>query len=188
MKIKLLTIIFGLFACSLFAQNQVHTIGVSTGLGIGSNSNTFTDSMGQELIVDDISGATEFSYNFRLTENWAIDANYLTANGNRSSFLIVDTFLNDKFSMDEFSLGLKGILPVSEHNDFFIRLNLSSYHYDVKNNSNRLINKSGIGSVAGIGWQYHFNNGLQFGTSYNYHQLGSNVKEIFGNIGLSYRF
>ena len=184
MKIKTFAILSALIISPLMADDKLHSIGIAT--GIGSSQDTFKDSSGQELLVDDLSGTTEFSYNYKFAENWALDVNYLTANSTRASF-IFDLFLDNKFSMNEISLGVKGTLPLSEHNDFFIRLNASSYNYKIKNDIARLIDKNGIGAVAGLGWQYHFDNGLQFNVSYNYHNLG-NIDFNFGSFGIAYRF
>ena len=184
MKLKIVSILICLNCYSLFAEEKLHTIGVST--GFGSSQDTFKDSAGQELLVDDVSGTTEFTYNYKFSENWVVDINYLTANSTRASF-IFDLFLDNKFSMNEVSLGIKGILPLSEHNDFFVRLDASSYNYKIKNDTTRLIDKNGVGAVAGLGWQYHFDNGLQFNVAYNYHNLG-NVNFVFGSLGVAYRF
>ncbi len=184
MKLKIVTVLICLNCYSLFAKEPLNTIGIA--FGLGQTNHTFKDNMGDEILIDNVFGSTKISYNYLFSENWAFDSNYLTADSTRASILF-DDLVSRKLSLNEVSLGIKGILKASEHNDFFVRLNASSYSYKIKKKSFKLLDEKGIGAIIGIGWQYHFDNGLQLNISYDYHRLGK-VNYYFGNYGIAYRF
>jgi hypothetical protein len=125
------------------------------------------------------------SYRYEFTEQWEIELGYM----NQDVFLTDVTHSGTQVEdVHSFSTAMLYNIPLSQRNRLIFKLGAAKYNINAIGYSSDITSDSeGVHLIAGLGWRYEFDSGLETSIAYTYQDVDF-INKITMALNLGYRF
>jgi hypothetical protein len=120
------------------------------------------------------------SYRYEFTEQWEIELGYMNQDVTRSGTQVED--------VHSFSTAMLYNIPLSQRNRLIFKLGAAKYNINAIDYSSDITSDSeGVHLIAGLGWRYEFDSGLETSIAYIYQNVDF-INASTMTLNLGYRF
>ena len=159
-------------------NDKVHTFSFETGFG-----NSDYD---KGVSSDDGVAHASFRYSYEILPTYEVELGY-TVGSDVDDFLFLGLFEDVELDYEAFTLSAQKSWSISKRNSLYAKLGTSSFDYEYTENDKVLVDDSGMGFVAGVGWQLRFPSGFGLSAGFEYHQM-KDLKVKAYTLGMNYKF
>lgn len=157
------------------------TQAINAGIGYGG-----TDASENDLVDhSDLQLHYDISYRYKFNDQWEIELGYMKQDVFMTNLFQTGNQLEDVYS---FRTAMLYSIPLSQRNKLFAKLGAAHYSINAINFSNDFnSNDDGVGLVAGLGWRYEYDSGIEHSLVYTYQDFDI-ISTHTLTFNLGYRF
>jgi hypothetical protein len=187
---KLITALCLILSPLTYAAETTQAINAGIGWGV-------TDASDNDIVdSSDLQTHYDLSYRYKFDDQWEIELGYMKQDVFMTDMFQIGRQLEDVYS---FRTAMLYSIPLSQRNKLLAKLGAAHYSINAINFSNDFnsntfnfsndfnSNDDGVGLVAGLGWRYEYDSGIENSLAYTYQDFDV-ISSHTLTFNLGYRF